>query len=236
MKKLFITLAGFMVAAAITAAGQGTAVPAEIGTGSAPAVASAPIPAPGQQNLRYQLGKSDSFEVDFAFSPEFNQTVEVQPDGYVTLKQIGSIYVAGMTVPELTETVKKAYATILHDPVLVISLKDFEKPYFIASGQVSKPGRYDLRGPLTVTEAVAIAGGFNDNAKHSQVVLFHPMPNGVFETKLLNVKQLLASRNLHDDIYLQPGDLIYVPQSMISKIRKFMPNTAVGAYYNPEGF
>jgi polysaccharide export outer membrane protein len=154
----------------------------------------------------------------------------------VTLKEVGSVYVEGQTVPELTQTLKTAYASILHDPVIAISLRDFEKPYFIASGQVTKPGKYDLRGPLTVTEAVAIAGGFNDNAKHSQVVLFHPTPDGVFETKLLNVKQLLASRNLSEDIYVQPGDMLYVPQSMISKIRKFIPNSSMGAFYNPAAF
>ncbi len=78
----------------------------------------------------------------------------------MTLKEVGSIYVEGQTVPELTQTLKDAYAKILHEPVIAVSLKDFEKPYFIAAGQVAKPGRYDLRGPLTVTEAVAIAGGF----------------------------------------------------------------------------
>jgi polysaccharide export outer membrane protein len=235
MKKSLIALAGFMVVAAIAAAGQSAVIPAETGAGSTSGSAASPatVEGPKQANPRYQLRKGDSFEVDFAFSPELNQTVAVEPDGYATLKQVGSIPAEGKTVPELVETLKKAYAMILHDPVIAVSLKDFEKPYFIASGQVGKPGKYDLRGPLTVTGAVAIAGGFNDNAKHSQVVLFHPVANGMFEAKLLNVKQLLASRNLNKDIYVQPGDLVYVPQSAISKIRKFMPNTAVGAYYNP---
>jgi polysaccharide export outer membrane protein len=172
-------------------------------------------------------------DIDFAFAPELNQVVAVQPDGYVTMKEIGSIYVEGKTVPELTKTLEDAYAKVLHNPVITISLKDFEKPYFIASGEVTKPGKYDLRSPLTVSEAVAIAGGFNDSAKHSQVVLFHPLPDGTFETKLLNVKRLLASRNLSEDIYLQPGDMLYVPQSFISKIRKFVPSSSMGAYYNP---
>lgn len=238
MKNSLIALAGLMAAVAITAAGQGNVVPAATRTSSSSVPAASPAAVPGlqQHNPRYRLRKSDSFDVDFAFSPELNETVAVQPDGYVTLKEVGSIYVEGQTVPELTQTLKDAYAKILHDPVIAIALKDFEKPYFIASGQVAKPGKYDLRSPLTVTEAVAIAGGFNDSAKHSQVVLFHPTPDGVFETKLLNVKQLLASRNLSEDIYLQPGDMLYVPQSTISKIRKFIPSSSMGAYYNPATF
>jgi polysaccharide export outer membrane protein len=136
-------------------------------------------------------------------------------------------------VPELTESVKTAYAKILHDPLVTVALKDFDKPYFIAAGQVAKPGKYDLRGPLTVTEAVAIAGGFSDSAKHSQVVLFRPASNGMFEAKLINVKKLLASRNLAEDIYLQPGDMLYVPKSAFSKIRPFIPTANMGAYVSP---
>jgi protein involved in polysaccharide export with SLBB domain len=51
-------------------------------------------------------------------------------------------------------------------------LKDFEKPYFVAGGRVARPGKYDLRGDTTVSQGIALAGGFLDSAKHSQVVLF----------------------------------------------------------------
>jgi len=179
---------------------------------------------------RYKLRKGDSFDVDMEFSPEFNQAVMVQPDGYITLKGVGSVHVEGETIPELTETIKSAYSKTLHDPVITISLKDFEKPYFLATGQVEKPGKYDLRSDLTVTEAVAIAGGFTDKAKHSQVVLFHPSPSGGYEAKLINIKKLLNSRNLSEDIEVQPGDLVYVPQNAISKIRPYLPSSNMGAY------
>jgi polysaccharide export outer membrane protein len=234
MKYSSIALLGLMASVAVTAAGQGIATSAAAGSSSSSTSASSSTtPVLQQHHPRYQLRKSDSLDVDFAFSPELNQTVTVQPDGYVTLKEVGSIVAEGLTVPELTETLKTAYAKILHDPVITIVLKGFEKPYFIASGQVGKPGKYDLLSPITVTEAVAIAGGFKDSSKHSQVVLFRPMPNGVFESKVLNIKKLLATRNLSEDMYMQPGDMLYVPQNTLSKIQKFIPNSSMGAYYNP---
>src|ERR1700744_2864162 len=98
---------------------------------------------------RYRLRKGDSFDLDLQFSPEFNQTVVVQPDGFITLKGAGSVHVEGQTIPEVTETIKTAYNKILHDPVIAVSPKDFEKPYFIATGQVEKPGKYELRSDLT---------------------------------------------------------------------------------------
>ena len=233
MKCSFIALAG-LAAIAIAAMGQNNVV--LNGTNGGPSsVSSSSNAAPKvqQRNPRYRLRTSNSFDLDFALSPEFNQTVAVQPDGYVTLKAVGSIFVEDQTVPELTETLKAAYAKILHDPIITIALKDFEKPYFIAAGQVSKPGKYDLRSDLTVTQAVAIAGGFNDKSKHSQVVLFRPAPGGGYEAKLLNVKKLLASRDLTEDLQLQPGDMVYVPQNTLSKIKPFIPTASLGAYYNP---
>jgi polysaccharide export outer membrane protein len=235
MKYSIITFVALIVALAIPAAGQGIVTPATTEASSSSIAVASTDTNPGfqERSPRYRLRKGDSFDLDFALSPEFNQTVAVQPDGYVTLKGVGSILVEGQTVPELTETVKSAYTKILHDPVVTVALKDFDKPYFIAAGQVAKPGKYDLRGPLTVTEAVAIAGGFNENAKHSQVVLFRPASNGMFEAKLLNVKKLLASRDLSEDVYLQPGDMLYVPQSAFSHIRRYLPTSSMGAYYNP---
>jgi polysaccharide export outer membrane protein len=186
-----------------------------------------------ERNPRYGLRKGDSFDVDFAFSPEFNQTVVVQPDGYITLRGAGSMRVEGQTIPELTETIKKAYANILHNPVVTVALKDFEKPYFVAAGQVGKPGKYDLRSDLTLVEAVAIAGGFTQNSKHSQVVLFRRVSDQLVEARLFNVKQMLQSRDLSEDAHLRPGDMIYVPQNMISKIQRFITMPSTGMYFDP---
>jgi len=186
-----------------------------------------------ERNHRYGLRKGDSFDVDFAFSPEFNQTVVVQPDGYVTLRGAGSLHVEGQTLPQLTDTIKKAYAGILHDPVITVALKDFEKPYFVAAGQVGKPGKYDLRSDTTLVEAVAIAGGFTEASKHSQVLLFRQVSNEMVEARVFDVKKMLASHNLQEDPHLLPGDMLFVPQNSISKIRRYLPTSSLGMYANP---
>lgn len=234
MKYPVIALAALVMTIAIPASSQGTNVPSDKADNSSPASSASANATPvlHERNPRYQLRKGDTFDLDFALSPEFNQTVAIQPDGYVTLKGVGTIFVENQTLPELTETVKVAYSKILHDPVVAIALRDFEKPYFIANGQVARPGKYDLRSDLTVTEGVAIAGGFNDRAKHSQVVLFHPVPGG-YEAKILNIKKLLATHNLSEDPQIRPGDMLYVPQSSFSKIRSFLPTSSMGMYYNP---
>lgn len=182
---------------------------------------------------RYEVRKGDSLEVQFAFSPEFNQTVWVQPDGYITLKSVGMIVAAGHTIPELTTSIERAYSGILNKPLVTIDLKDFEKPYFIVAGKVGRPGKYELRSDLTVTEGVAIAGDFTEASKHSQVILFRPGKNGMTEARLIDVKKMLKSHNLTEDIELRSGDLIFVPQNRISKIQRYLPTSSLGFYGYP---
>jgi len=114
-----------------------------------------------------------------------------------------------------------------------VALKDFEKPYFLAAGQVGKPGKYELRSDLTLVEAVAIAGGFTENSKHSQVLLFRRVSNQTVEARVFDVKKMLASHNLEEDPHLLPGDMLFVPQNSISKIRHYLPTSSMGLYANP---
>jgi polysaccharide export outer membrane protein len=185
------------------------------------------------RNRRYQIHSADVLELGFPFTPEFNQTVTVQPDGYITLRGVDGIRVEGQTLPEVTNSLRTAYAKVLHDPVINVELKDFEKPYFIVGGEVGRPGKFDLRGETSATEAVAIAGGLKDSAKHSQVLLFHRVPDGWMQVKKLDMKKMLKNADLNEDAYLQPGDFLYVPKNAMSKIAKFIPTSSVGLYANP---
>jgi polysaccharide biosynthesis/export protein len=190
----------------------------------------------GVRRPLYRLRCSDVVEISFTFSPDFNQVLTVQPDGYLPLKGAAQLYTEGLTVEELQAAVRQVYSGILHDPEVTVALKDFDKPYFIAAGEVGRPGKYELRAPTTVTEALAIAGGFTNRAKHSQVVVFRHISEETVESHVLNVKALLKSRDLKEDVQLHPGDLVFVPQNTISKIRQFLPASSLSLYANPSGF
>jgi len=184
-----------------------------------------------QRTPRYKIEPGDTFDLTFDLSPEFNQTaVAVQPDGFVTLRGIGDLQVAGQTIPQLTQTLHTAYSKILNDPPISVVLKDFEKPYFIADGQVAKPGKYDMHGQVTLVQAVAIAGGFQSAAKHSQVVLFRRIDDQWTEAKIFNVKKMEKTGNLSEDPYLHPGDMVWVPKNVLAKIDRFIPNLSMGSY------
>jgi polysaccharide export outer membrane protein len=229
---LMVAVAGLGVAAAQGNSQAGAAHLVAASNPSADTVApAAPATVPQLQtrDSRYQLCAGDSFDVSFELSPEFNQTVTVQPDGFVTLKSVGDVKVQDQTVPQLTQTLRTAYGKILNDPLIVVVLKDFQKPFFIADGQVGHPGRYEMRGNLTLAEAIAIAGGFTDTSKHSQVRLYRRVGDQWAFAKTFNLKEMEQKGDLHEDPLLHPGDMLFVPKNALSKIKPFLPYTGVGA-------
>lgn len=184
-----------------------------------------------RRDPRYQLCASDVLGISFPLTPEFNQTVTIQPDGFATLTAVGDVHFEGLTTKQSVEAIRAAYAKVLHDPIVTIELKKFNEPYFMVGGQVHQPGKYDLRGYTTATQAIAMAGGFNENAKHSQVLLFRRVNNDWFEVKNLNLKRILQGRDLAEDPQLHSGDMLFVPQNAISKIKRLIPAYGVGTYY-----
>ena len=177
---------------------------------------------------RYQIAAGDSMDVLFTFTPEYNQTVTVQPDGFISLRDVGDVHVQGKTIPELTDFLQKKYSSILNKPNVSIVLKDFEKPHFIVTGQVGRPGKYELRSDTTLMEAVGIAGGLLTSSKHSQVILFRRVPNrdGWMEAKNINLKEVYDGK-YKEDLHLRPGDLVFVPKNTLSKIHDFLPTGLV---------
>jgi polysaccharide export outer membrane protein len=169
------------------------------------------------QRPRYFIARSDVITLAFPITPEYNQAVTVQPDGFIGLLGAGDLQVEGMTLPELRQKLHAVYAKILHDPVITVDLTSFQKPYFVVFGQVGKPGQFDLHTDVTVAQAIAMAGGFTDSSKHSDVVVFRRTSKDWAEAHEVNMKHMLNSKNLAEDLHLQSGDIVFVPQNNVSK-------------------
>jgi polysaccharide export outer membrane protein len=167
---------------------------------------------------RYRITPGDVLELRFPFVPELNQTVTVQPDGYITLKETRDVRVQGLTLADVKGAVLTAYESFVRDPVCTIALTEFEKPYFVASGEVVKPGRYELRGATTITQALALAGGPTSGGNVSQVILFRRYGDEGVEAKQINIRRMYAKKDLSEDPLLRPGDMILVPKGIIGKL------------------
>ena len=182
---------------------------------------------------RYRLQPGDVLEVQFRYSPEFNQTLTVQPDGYITLEISGDLKVAGLTVDQTREAILRQARTRLQDPVATVLLKEFQRPYFVVSGEVSQPGKIEMRERVTAIQAIMLAGGMKDTAKSSQVVVFRKINSDMAEVKLLNLKSIKKTGDLENDLTLQAGDMVFVPRDKLSKIERFMRIASIAAFMAP---
>jgi polysaccharide biosynthesis/export protein len=175
----------------------------------------------------YRLQVSDTLDVHYRYTPEYNATVQVRPDGFVSLPIVGDIKLLGLTVGDARREIMRRAEVRLRDPELTVELKDFQKPRVVIGGQVDKPGQFELRGRTTVLEAISMAGGFKTSAKHSQVILFRRYDEERAVTRVINAKELTKVKNAAEDPELRAGDFIFVPQNRISKMERLVPMATV---------
>ena len=182
---------------------------------------------------RYQVQPGDVLEVQYRYSPEFNQTMMVQPDGYVSLQVGGDVKVAGKNVEQVRQLILQKVSERLKDPEATVILKEFQKPYFVVAGEVVQPGRIEMRERVTAIQAIMLAGGMKESARSSQILLFRKINSDTAEVKVLNLKRIKRTSDLENDLTLQAGDMLLVPRDRISKIERFIKLASVAAFMNP---
>jgi polysaccharide export outer membrane protein len=187
---------------------------------------------PGFRDRRYRLQPTDRLELAYRYTPEYNESLTIQPDGFVSIKLIGDLKLEGLTLDEARTTILSGLKTRLNDPEITVTLQDFVHPSYTVAGLVGSPGRYEIHGRVNAIEAIAIAGGFKDSAKHSQVILFRRVSPDMAQTHILNLKKLMdpSHPHLEEGVDIEAGDLLVVPKNRVSKIADYVHWVSVGSY------
>jgi len=187
-----------------------------------------------EREPRYRLQPTDVVEVHYRYTPEFDQIVTIQPDGFATLQIVGDLKLQGLTLDQAKATILEKSSQRLKDPEITLVLKDFEKPYFVVGGEVAHPGKFEMRGQVTAIQAIAMAGGFNTaSAKHSQVILFRRVGPDLAKAEILDLKAAMKPSAKEPLADLHPGDMLVVPQNSVSKIERFVKWANIGMYFSP---
>jgi polysaccharide biosynthesis/export protein len=186
-----------------------------------------------ERDPRYMLNPGDVVEVQYRYTPEYNQTVTIQPDGFVSLQIVGDVKMGGLNLKQARTAILDKASVRLKDPEIALILKEFQKPYFVVAGEVAQPGKFEMRENVTALQAVMLAGGFKDSAKASQLVLFRKINSTTAEVKVLNLKDIKRTAMLENDLELQPGDMLLVPRNTLTKITRYMKLVNLGVYFNP---
>ena len=184
----------------------------------------------------YLLRPGDSVQVNFRFTPEFDDTEPITPDGKLTLKNLGSLQAAGGTIADLRAHILEAAGTQLVNPEVTVSLKDFERPQFVVSGEVQLPGKFELRKPTTALQAILLAGGPKQDSSMGHVLVFRRISSDTAETHILDLRHLQSAKDrARNDILLQPDDLILVRQDGLATVERYVKIINLGVYLQPLG-
>lgn len=183
-----------------------------------------------QRDPQYRLQREDKIDVQYRFTPEYNASVSVQPDGYISLPLVGQLKVAGLTLDETRQAIRTKANVTLNEPEVMVLLRDYLKPYFVLAGEVARPGRVEMHGPVTLIEAIALGGGFKDSAKRTKVVLLRKTSGEMAEVKVFDVRKLMSKSGIGEDIAVLPGDLLVVPRNGISKVEPYVRLADAGLY------
>jgi polysaccharide export outer membrane protein len=179
-------------------------------------------PALQTREQAYKIQPGDAIEVQYRYTPEFNAKAIVQPDGQVSLPIAGTVRVGALTVDEARAAIAAKAGERLRDPELILLLTDFVKPSFTVTGEVGRPGRYDLRGKISAIDAIAIGGGLRTSAKHSQVILVRRFSDELADVRVIDIKKAMNLGGIAEDLPLQDGDLLIVPQNAVSKFERYI--------------
>lgn len=159
------------------------------------------------------LSSGDSFEVRVFGEPDVGGSFQVQEDGTIDFPLIGRLEVLGLTQGEIAAELEQRLADgYLRDPQVTVVLTARENLEVSVLGQVQKPGTFPYVEALTLVQALSDAGGLTEIAHTRRVRLTRKTPEGP-KTFEVSIKAITDGRE--PDILLQPGDILFIPESPI---------------------
>jgi len=176
----------------------------------------------------YRLGPEDVISVEVFNQPRYSrQNIVVPPSGRVSLQLVkGGVFVNGKTVDEVAEIIKKHYDEYIIDPQVNVSLDKANSYRYSVIGDVGQPGVRLMNHRMTVTEALAEAGGVLATGDKSKVVVMRRKAGGNLEPIMVNVSAIYKGKAA-DNTYLVPGDQILVPGNKLKTWQTIMSFTNV---------
>lgn len=163
---------------------------------------------PSVNNDEYRLGPGDKLRVEVYKDPQLSQSVQVRPDGKITLPLVGDLDATGNTPIELRDRIAKSLKEYITNPTVTVIVVEADSAHAFVMGEVARPGAIPLNGPTSVLQALAMAGGFKEFANTKDVKVLRPTSNGL-QTLRFNYKDVVNGDA--KPFYLRSGDTVVVP-------------------------
>ncbi len=165
-----------------------------------------PAPAAGE----YRIGPEDVLDVAVWNNTAVSRTVPVRPDGRISLPLLNDVQASGLTPAELRDALMKRLADYMPNPEVSVIVREVRSFKVSVIGEVKTAGRYELRSRATVLDVLALAGGFNEFASRTRVMVLRPEGAGVRRIPF-NYNKVVSRDAEEENFLLQPGDIVVVP-------------------------
>jgi len=163
---------------------------------------------PPALNEDYKLGAGDKLRIEVYKDAQLSQSVQIRPDGKITLPLVGDLEATDHTPIELRDTITKSLKEYMTNPVVTVIVVEATAATAYVMGEVNHPGAVNLQAPLTILQALALAGGLKDFADAKNIKILRKTATGV-QTIAFNYKD--AVKSTRAPLYLRPGDTVVVP-------------------------
>ena len=197
--------------------------PANIGAAPLPKSTTAPVPKTGatplpmkgdprsaEMSTAYQIGPEDLLDISVWKNVELSRVVPVRPDGKVSLPLVNDIQAAGLTPTELRDQITTKLAEYIPAPEVSVMVREVHSRKVAVVGAVKMPGRYEMKSPMTVLEAIALAQGLTDFASRDRIVVLRDV-NGKSTQIPFNYRKIGDDGASQQNFFLRPGDIVAVP-------------------------
>lgn len=194
-------------------------------TPAAPKLSAGAVPGGVPLSAEHVLSPSDEIEIRFPFYPDLNDRVVIGPDGRLSLQLVDTVAVGGLTVGEAAKLLNRRYAQIIRDPQASVTVRTFAPEEIFVDGWVANPGLVRSDVPLTVSRAIAQAGGVKTGAHTDAILVLRRTPDGTvhyYQVALGNYGG--AGGSGAEDPMLSTYDAVYVPQNIMGSINDFLVN------------
>lgn len=163
----------------------------------------------------YVLQPGDLVDIRVYMEDNMNRVLRISGNGTITFPLVGNIKIAGLSLEQAEQDLAQHLTAYLRQPQVSMLVKEYGNKTVYVLGQVSKPGSIQIppEKQLTVLEAITSVGGFTDIANTSKVRVLR-VEDGKQKSMDVDVSQIMKQGNKSLDIALQPGDVVFVPQSL----------------------
>lgn len=163
---------------------------------------------PIQQPGTYRVKPGDSLFVYVFDNPELTQTIVVGPDGRINYPLVGTIKAQGLTLGVIDKLLTDRLARNILQPEVTVTLAEIAAEQLFVTGEVVSPGVFDIKKPVSLVQAISMAGGFTAFADRSNVIVYNPART-VSPRRVFNYDAFLADPAGYD-FALHPGDTVIV--------------------------